>query len=100
MLGPNLTAAPRRKHRETGVEQVTGLAAGPGGIERGMLQQPDQLGRLASRDLRNPRLHGRHSLEIGYRRVGYPPFDRAGRARKRRQIEVLAVINHWLTITW
>src|SRR5260370_4613067 len=72
-----LTAASGRKHRKTGVEEVTGLAAGPGGIERGMLQQPDQLGRLAGSDLGYPRLHGRHSLEIRYRPVGYPPFDRA-----------------------
>src|ERR1700704_3408862 len=97
-----LPAAPGGEHRETGVEQVTGLAAGPGGIERGVFQQPDQLGRLVSRDFSNPCFHGRYGLEIGYRQVGYPPFDRpaTGRLREGRQIQALAVINHWLNIMW
>ena len=97
-----LPAAPRSKHREAGVEQVTGLAAGARGIERGVFQQPHQFGRFMGRYRRDTRLHGRHGVEIGHRRVGNPPFDRAtaGRAREGRQIEALAVVNHWLTITW
>ena len=37
-------------------------------------------------DLSNPCFHSRYGLEIGYRRVGYPPFDRpaAGRLREGR----------------
>ena len=97
-----LAAAPGREQRKTGVEQVGIPAAGSGGVERGVFQQPDQFGGLMGRNRRDSRLHGRHGLRIGHRRVRDQPFDRAaaGRARKRRQIEVLAVINHWLTITW
>ena len=79
-----------------------GLAAGAGRVERGVFQQPHQFGRFARRNGRNPHLHGRYGFQIGHGRIGNLPFDRAGvgGARKGRQIEVLAVINHWLTITW
>src|SRR5260370_40595396 len=100
MIG-ELAAATGRKQRKTGVEQVCGSAAGPGGVDRGMFQQPDELWRLLRGDIGNPRLHGGHSFGIGHRRVGYPPFDRAAacRARKGRQIESLPGIYHWLTTT-
>ena len=68
-----------------------------------MLQQPDQLGSLACGDRRDPRFHGGDGLRIGHGRVGYPPFDSARRGEAAQtvcQIEALAVINHWLTITW
>ena len=67
-----------------------------------MLQQPHQLGRLLGGDVGDARFHRRHGLGIGHRRVRNPPFDRAaaGRLRESRQIQALAVINHWLTITW
>ena len=54
------------------------------------------------RDRRHPRFHDCHGLGVGDLRVGYPPFDSRAcwRLRKGRQIEALAVINHWLTITW
>ena len=97
-----LAAAPGGEQRKTGVEQVGIPAAGAGGVERGVLQQPDQFGGLVGGDGGDARLHGRHGLQIGHRRVRDQPFHRAtaGRAREGRQIEVLAVINHWLTITW
>src|SRR5205814_10588405 len=98
-----LAAAAGREHRKARIEQVRSLAAGAGGVERGVFQQPDQFGGLPGRDRSDPRLHGRYGLEIGYRGVGYQPFDRAtaiGRPGKGRQIQALAVINHWLTITW
>ena len=67
-----------------------------------MLEQPDQLGGLIGRDRRHARLHCGDGLGVGHGLVRDPPFDRAaaGKGRKGRKIEALAVINHWLTITW
>ncbi|MBA7705861.1 hypothetical protein ES703_114701 [subsurface metagenome] len=105
LAGPvigELAAAAGREQGKAGVEQVLVLAAGPRGVERGVLQQPDQFARPPGGDIGRAGLHRSHRLEIGHGRIGDPPFDGGapGRARKRRQIQALAVINHWLTITW
>ena len=39
------------------VEQVFVARAGPGGVERRVLEQPDELGSRAGADRRDPRLH-------------------------------------------
>src|SRR5262249_58030248 len=78
------------------------LAVGAGRVGRGMLEQPDRLAGPPRGDLGGAGLHRRYRLEIGHGRIGDLPFDdrSPGGARKRRQIQALAVINHWLTITW
>ncbi len=89
LAGPvigELSAAPGLEHRKAGIEQVGGLAAGPGGIERGMFQQPDHFRRLLCGDIRDPCLHGLDGRQIGHRRIGYQPLYGAavGGARECR----------------
>src|SRR5437667_6055 len=87
---------------KAGIEQVAGFAAGAGRIERRVFQKPDQFGGLMGGDRRCARLHGRDGLKIRYWRWRDSPFDGRAveRAAKGRQSEVLAIVNHWLTITW
>src|SRR5262245_18456844 len=47
----DLTAAPALKYRKSRLQEVAGLAAGAGRVERGMLQQPDQFGCIPGRDV-------------------------------------------------
>ena len=67
-----------------------------------MLQEPHQFGRLTVGDFGRARFHRGDGFEVGHRRGLDSPFDigAAGRPREGRQIKALAVINHWLTITW
>ena len=45
--------------------------------------------------------HDGDGFGVGHRGVGNQPFDSfCVRGRKGRQIEAVAAINHWLTITW
>jgi hypothetical protein len=97
-----LAAAAGLKHREAGVEQIAGPAAGAGGVERRVLQQPHQFARFVGRDVGHARFHLSHGIGVGHWFGRNPPFHIAAarRAREGRQIKALAVINHWLTITW
>src|ERR1700730_1175063 len=96
-----LAAAAGLKNRKPGVQQVSGFAASAGGIERGVFQEPDQFRRLARRDRSDALLHRCDRVRIGHRRIRNAPFHRAaGGLSKGRQIKALAIINHWLTITW
>ena len=67
-----------------------------------MLQQPHQFGGLPVGDIGHTGLHFGHGLGVGHGASRNPPFDlaAAGGPREGRQIKALAVINHWLTITW
>ena len=64
-----LPAAAGLEHRQpVRIEQVGGVRAGPGGVERRMLEQPHQLWRGAVADRRDPPLHFRDGLLVGSRR--------------------------------
>ena len=70
-------AAPGRVDREAlRIEQLGRVGAGAGGVERRMLEQPDQLARLAGADRRGARLHLGQRLGIGGQARRHPPFDR------------------------
>jgi hypothetical protein len=56
-------ATPGIINRKLRIEQLGGIRAGPGGIKRRMLDQPDALARLAGMDRGGARLH------IGERRI-------------------------------
>ncbi len=58
-----------------GVEQILRPGAGAGGVERRVLQEPNQLGRAFVADRRDPPLHRGHRLVITHRRVGDAPLD-------------------------
>ena len=105
LAGPvigDLPASSGGKHRQSRLEQAGGLAAGAGRIERRMFQQPDQFRRMARPRYRRP---GLPSPRPPRDKLPEPPRSAidsaaAGGAREGRQIKALAIINHWLTITW
>jgi hypothetical protein len=70
-----LPAAPcdmnRKAHR---LQQVGRLGTGAGGVERRMLEQPDQLAGPTGADVGHPRFHGRQGFVIGNEPVGDSPF--------------------------
>src|SRR6267142_7250670 len=67
-----------------------------------MLKQKHQFGSLPVGDIGSAGLHFGDGLGVGHRIRRNAPFDVAAarRPREGRQIKALAVINHWLTITW
>src|SRR6185437_1722403 len=79
LAGPmiGVLPAPARAidREEPGIDQVRGLGAGPGRVERWVLQQPDQLRRTAGADRRDALLHRRYRLLIWHRGVADPPLD-------------------------
>ena len=68
------------------------------GDRGGQVLQDRQL--LAVGDVGRTGFHFGDGLEIGDGASRDSPFDLARSPRERRQIKALAVINHWLTITW
>ena len=77
VIGP-LPAAPGAVDRQQGgVGQIGILGAGSGGIERRVLQQPDQLAGAGMADSLDTRLHRRYRLGIGHRHRADPPFGAA-----------------------
>ena len=70
----HLAAAAGLVHRESGIQQFGGRGAGPGGIERRVLDQPDQFGRAAGGDRGNARIHFCQELRRSRSSLGYPPF--------------------------
>ena len=74
-----LPAAAGAMHRQARrVEQILRPRAGPGGVERRVLQQPHQLSRCALADRRDPGFHFRHGFLVGHQLVADPPLDAAG----------------------
>ncbi len=64
MVG-ELAAAPGLEHwQPIRIQQVGGFGRDPGGVERRMFEQPDQLTRLARRDGGGAGLHRLDSLRI------------------------------------
>ena len=71
-------AAPGRDDGKARVEQVGGVGAGAGGVDRRVFEQPDQLARAARRDRRGARLHLGERLRIVGRAGVDAPFDVGG----------------------
>src|SRR6516162_3950862 len=81
-------ATPGAMHRQPPrVEKLLVAGAGPGGIERRVLEQPDELGRGALADRRDAALHLVDSLPVIDRHVADSPLDSASR---RRHVKVHA----------
>ena len=84
-------AAPGIIDGETRVQQFGRVGAGPGRIERGMLQQPHPFARFARMDRSGARLHlGQRRRVIGRRGFG-APFDAVGKGKGGR---------HDASLTW
>ena len=71
-----LAAAPGRMDRKARLDQLLGLGAGAGGVERGVLEQPDQLARRAVGYGGGARLHDRERRLVVDQAPADPPFDR------------------------
>ena len=71
-----LAAAPGRMDGKARLDQLLGLGAGAGGVERGMLDQPDELGRRPVRYGGGARIHDRECGRIVDQAPAGPPFDR------------------------
>ena len=104
LAGPvigELAAAPGRVHREACLDQLGGLGAGAGGVERRMLDQPDELARSAVGDRRGAGLHDRERGLVGGEPLADLPLHRT-QARWRLQPggDIVARVNHLVTIAW
>jgi len=97
MIG-ELPARPDLVHGEARLHEVGGLGARPGGVERRMLQQPDQFGAASVRDRGHPRVHDGERRLVGYRRIGNAPFDRRQTDVFQAKTEIVADVNHRVTM--
>ena len=78
-------AAAGRVHLEpVGRNQVLGLGAGAGRVERRMLNQPDQLVGLARGNAPGLRFHEGHGFRVGGQSLRYPPSDWRARALREK----------------
>src|SRR5690606_1780213 len=68
-------AACRVDWKAAGFEEINGLCAGAGGVERGMLAQPDEFACLTCGDQCYALLHEGDGVEILHRRLAYGPVD-------------------------
>ena len=96
-----LAAAAGLVHRKTRFDEVLRLRAGSGGVERWVLEQPDQLGRCARGDRRRPLVHHCECCRVADRTIADPPLHRrAAGGGHQRQSSVGTVVNHSFTIPW
>ncbi len=65
MVGVLAAPAGVEDGKAAGVQQVVGLGRDAGGVERRVLQQPDELAGAVLGDRLYPRLHGRQGVRIG-----------------------------------
>jgi hypothetical protein len=88
LAGPvigELSAAADLVYREPRLDQVFRPGAGAGGVERGMLQQPDLFGRAAVGDRGHPLVHGGECRLVRHRGIAHAPLHRR-LACSRRQV--------------
>ncbi len=88
-----LAAAAALEHREAvGGDQVGGLGRHAGGVERRMLQQPDQLARRTVGDGGRTGLHGGNGCRVGHiPGRNRPPRRRAVRRSQQRKSLIFKV---------
>jgi hypothetical protein len=81
--------------RKARVDQLRRGGAGAGGIERGMLEEPDQLGSAPVRNRRGAHVHGGERRLVGQGAVVDAPLDRRySRRRLEPDRQTLARASH------
>ena len=75
VIGVAAAAAGGVDRKTSGIEQLGGIGAGAGGVERGVLEQPDELAGPAVPDRRDPLLHHGQRLGIGDEVLARAPLD-------------------------
>ena len=95
-----LPAAADLVDREARIDQVGRVGAGAGGVERRVLEQPHQLGRAAVRDRGGARIHRGERHVVRHEAVAHPPFDRRQAGAFQAETEIVADVNHRVTIPW
>ena len=80
-----LAAPPGAEHREPPwVQQVGGPGGNAGGVERRVLEQPDQFARLCARDRIRSRFHSALGVRVGHETGGDRPAGGRGVGAKHR----------------
>jgi hypothetical protein len=80
------SAPPRFDHFETRIEQFVLRGTGAGGVDGGMLQQPDEFRRLARRDRAIAHIHFCKRIAIGHLLAFATDFDGFGPAIGHRRL--------------
>ena len=86
--------------REARRDQAIGLRAGARRIERRVFEQPHQLRRVPSRNRGHAVLHNGERLLIRHKTVAHAPFDRRKPCSLEANFDVVADVNHRVTIPW
>ena len=96
-----LAAAAGGVDRKARVDQLLRPRRRAGGVKGRVLQQPDQFVRFAARDRGGTRSHGGKRVVVVDQAVADPPFDRrrAG-GRKKPDCQIVARVNHPVTMPW
>ena len=77
MVGVLTTATGRVDRKTVRYQEVGSCGAGSGGIERGVLDQPDEVAGLTRPDVGDPTLHLGHGVPIGDGGLADLPLDAA-----------------------
>src|SRR5260370_10240479 len=78
VIGIAATAAGAMHRQALRIEKIVVARTGPGGIERGMLEQPNELVPGAGADRCDPHFHRRHRGPLIDGGLADPPLDSAG----------------------
>ena len=96
-----LAAASGGVDRKARVDQLLRPRRGAGGVERRVLEEPDQLARFAARDCFDARVHGGERSVVADAFVAHAPFDRRRAGwRQKPDRQVGARVNHLVTMAW
>ena len=90
VIGPLPAAAGGEGGEAAGVGQLLGPGRGAGGVERRVLDQPDQFGRGAGADGGDAVLHSGEGVGVGREAVGDAPFAGRRRQLKRRRSSAIS----------
>ena len=100
MVG-ELAAAAGPMHWKTRLDEVGRCGAGAGGVERRVLEKPDELRRLAPGDGVHPLVHGGDRAVVGDEAVAHAPLRRRPVVDwEEPACQIGAGINHLVTIPW
>jgi hypothetical protein len=84
---------------EASVDHVSVVRAGAGGVERRVLEEPNELRRPSGSDRDCPSLHRRDRVFVGNQGIADAPFDRRRSGRRwKSEYQCVSRVNHSFTI--
>ena len=94
-----LAPAPAGMDRKTRLDCVGRICTGAGGVERRVLQEPDEFGGRSGDDFGRADLHSGDRLLVRHRGIADAPFGRHRSGRRRKpDYQRVSRINHSFTI--